>query len=248
LENFNSAYPVNVDDLTIEHIMPQTLTQGWKDQLGLNFLEIHKKYLHTLGNLSLTGKNSELSNNSFEDKQRIDFQTSKLKLNFDLENLNHFNEQTILDRANSLATIAINIWSFPVTTYFKDVPEEQLYDLTSEDSFSGSKPFNLYLSDEKVVQVKTWRDLLRITCGYFYNFSPTEFIEIQNGQEFKWYFDTSKPLRHPIEFAQGKFVEGNMSANSIIWFLKTFATRMNYEPDKITFSIKYSNVGNSVSE
>ena len=194
LENFNSAYPVNVDDLTIEHIMPQTLTQSWKDQLGLNYLEIHKKYLHTLGNLSLTGKNSELSNNSFEDKQRIDFQSSKLKLNFDLENLNSFNEQTILDRANSLATIAINIWSFPVTTYFKDVPEEQLYDLTSEDSFSGSKPFNLYLGDEKVVELKTWRDLLRITCGYFYNFSPTEFIEIQNGQEFKWYFGTSTHL------------------------------------------------------
>ena len=99
LENYKSAYPVNVDELTVEHIMPQTLTKEWKNKLGENWQDIHKKYLHTLGNLNLTAKNTELSNNTFEEKQQIDFQTSRLKLNFKLEGITQWNEERIVERA-----------------------------------------------------------------------------------------------------------------------------------------------------
>lgn len=102
LENHNSAYSIQMDELTIEHIMPQKLTREWKNKLGENWQEVHTKYLHTLGNLSLTAKNSKLSNNSFENKQRIDFQTSKLRLNYKLGNQTEWNEKTILERAKNL--------------------------------------------------------------------------------------------------------------------------------------------------
>jgi hypothetical protein len=64
LENFNASYTVSLDDLSIEHIMPQKLTKKWKDLLGNDWENIHKKYLHTLGNLSLTGNNAKLSNSN----------------------------------------------------------------------------------------------------------------------------------------------------------------------------------------
>ncbi|MBI2146546.1 DUF262 domain-containing protein [Candidatus Woesearchaeota archaeon] len=239
LENYQSAYPVNVDELTVEHIMPQTLTKEWKNKLGEEWQEIHKKYLHTLGNLSLTAKNTELSNNTFEVKQQIDFQTSRLKLNFKLDGLANWNEEKIIERAKDLIKNAKDIWPFPKTKYSKPIHEEQKFDLTSEDSFSGSKPSRLYIEDdEKGTELKTWRDLLTNACKFLHNFSPTQFSEIQNSQEFRWYFDTKKPLRHPLEFMQDKFVEGNISANGVILFLSKICERINYPAENISFSIK----------
>ena len=57
--------PVDMSELTIEHIMPETLSSQWKNSLGDNFQEIYDKYVHTLGNLSITGYNSEYSNDPF---------------------------------------------------------------------------------------------------------------------------------------------------------------------------------------
>jgi uncharacterized protein with ParB-like and HNH nuclease domain len=239
LENFKSAYPINLDELTVEHIMPQKLTNDWKSKLGENWQETHNKYLHTLGNLSLTAKNSELSNNSFEDKQQIDFQISRLKLNFKLEGLIIWNEEKILERAKDLTKDAKDIWPYPKTTYTKPVPEEQSFDLTSEDSFSGNKPYRLYFEDdEKGIELKNWRDLLVKTCNFLYNFSPTQFKEIQNNPEFKWYFDMNKPLRYPLEFRTNEFVEGNNSANGIISLLAKICEHLNYQAENIQFSIK----------
>ena len=53
------------NDLTIEHIMPQTLTSLWKKSLGTNYEMVHQKYLHTIGNITLTGYNSEMKNKPF---------------------------------------------------------------------------------------------------------------------------------------------------------------------------------------
>ncbi len=239
LENYSSAYPVNVDELTVEHIMPQTLTKEWKSKLGDNWQELHKKYLHTLGNLSLTAKNTELSNNTFENKQQIDYQTSRLKLNFKLEGLTDWNEEKIIERAKDLIKNAIDIWPFPKTTYIKPIPEEQVFDLTSEDSFSGSKPSFLYFeNDDRGTELKTWRDLLTKGCRFLHDFSPTQFLEMQNSHEFKWYFDNQKPLRHPLEFMPNKFVEGSISANGVIAFLSKICERLNYPAENISFSIK----------
>lgn len=238
LENYKSAYPVNVDELTVEHIMPQTLSKEWKNRLGENWQDIHKKYLHTLGNLSLTAKNTELSNNTFTEKQQIDFQTSRLKLNFKLNGLTNWNEEKVVERARDLIKNAKDIWPYPKTKYTKPIPEEQIFDLTSEDSFSGSKPSRLYIEDEKGIELKTWRDLLTNVCKYLHNFSPTQFTEIQNSQEFKWYFDSSKPLRHSIEFIPDKFIEGNISANGVVVFLSKICERINYPAENISFSIK----------
>lgn len=239
LENYNSAYPINVENLTVEHIMPQTPTKEWKIKLGDNWQEIHNKYLHTLGNLSLTAKNSELSNNSLEDKQQIDFQTSKLKLNYKLDNQTDWNEEIIIERAKSLIKNAENIWPYPKTSYSKPIPEEQTFDLESEDSFSGSKPSRLFFeNDELGLEIKTWRDLLLKTCNFLYNFSPTEFIKIEKSDEFKWLFEIDKELPNAIEFVEGHFIEVGLSANHIVRILKRICERMNYPAESIVFSLK----------
>ena len=81
LENHNRKESVNVEGYTIEHIMPQNIknSKHWQDELGPDWEEVQGKYLHTIGNLTLTGYNAELSNKSFNEKRRRreDLQTAR---------------------------------------------------------------------------------------------------------------------------------------------------------------------------
>ncbi|GAA8725877.1 DUF262 and DUF1524 domain-containing protein [Helicobacter pylori] len=115
LEKFDTEEPVDTQECTIEHIMPQILTEEWKRDLGENFQEIHNKYLHTIGNLTLTGYNSEYSNKSFQEKRDMEkgFKDSPLRLNQGLRDLKSFGEEEIKKRANDLADLALKIWTYP---------------------------------------------------------------------------------------------------------------------------------------
>ncbi len=115
LEKFDTEEPVDTQKCSIEHIMPQTLTEEWKRDLGENFQAIHDKYLHTIGNLTLTGYNKEYSNNSFQKKRDMEkgFKQSPLRLNQSLKDLESFGEKEIEKRANDLADWALKIWTYP---------------------------------------------------------------------------------------------------------------------------------------
>ena len=113
LENDGRKEPIRVENYTIEHVMPQTLSEAWQSELGENWRETHEKYLHTIGNLTLTGYNSELSNKSLIDKQLMEggFLDSPLRLNESLREVNEWNEIAIVDRAEMLSEKAHKIWT-----------------------------------------------------------------------------------------------------------------------------------------
>ncbi|GAA8882732.1 DUF262 and DUF1524 domain-containing protein [Helicobacter pylori] len=115
LENFDRKERVYTHEYTIEHIMPQKLTEEWKRDLGENFQEIHNKYLHTIGNLTLTGYNSTYSNKSFQEKRDMEggFKDSPLRLNQSLRDLKSFGEEEIKKRAKDLTDLALKIWTYP---------------------------------------------------------------------------------------------------------------------------------------
>ncbi len=104
--------PAELRGLTVEHIMPQELTDDWRDALGLGANEIHTRLLHTLGNLTLTGYNPELSNRSFNDKRRL-FLDSNLAMNREIAEEVEWGPEQIRARAERLAAKAIEIWPGP---------------------------------------------------------------------------------------------------------------------------------------
>ncbi len=155
LENFDTKEPVNTKECTIEHIMPQTLTEEWKRDLGGNFQAIHDKYLHTIGNLTLTGYNQEYSNNSFQEKRDMEkgFEQSPLRLNQSLKDLESFGEKEIEKRANDLADFALKIWTYPkldaeTLEKYKPKKEKKVYDLSSYKFGSHSRELFDILSKE----------------------------------------------------------------------------------------------------
>ena len=118
LENHGRKERVPVDEYTIEHILPQNenLSAAWKLALGGEWERIQQTWLHTLGNLTLTGYNSEYSDRTFvekRDKQPGGFKESPLKLNQGLGQLDQWNEDTIKTRAGKLASMALDVWIAP---------------------------------------------------------------------------------------------------------------------------------------
>jgi predicted transport protein len=105
--------------LTIEHIMPQTLTPEWRVELGENFEEIHNQYLHTLANLTLTGYNSEYSNLPFAKKQTIEhgFNDSPLAINKFVRDSEHWNLEALKRRQGWWEAKLHTIWPTPETSF-----------------------------------------------------------------------------------------------------------------------------------
>jgi len=117
MENHNRKERVPVAEYTIEHILPQNenLSPQWKADLGPEWERIQKTYLHTLGNLTLTGYNSEYSDRPFIEKRDIKggFAESPLRLNDGLSNLQVWTEKSIKDRGNTLSEKAVSVWPVP---------------------------------------------------------------------------------------------------------------------------------------
>jgi negative regulator of replication initiation len=109
---------VNLKRLSVEHVLPQTIDgddddgKSWQKMLGPNWPTLHEKWLHALGNLTLTGYNPELGNGSFADK-RAAFAESKVSLNQHFLELAQWSDQDIKQRGLELARIVARIWPRP---------------------------------------------------------------------------------------------------------------------------------------
>ncbi|GAA9115516.1 DUF262 and DUF1524 domain-containing protein [Helicobacter pylori] len=177
LENFDRKERVYTHEYTKEHIMPQKLTEEWEKDLGENFQEIHDKYLHTIGNLTLTGYNSTYSNKSFQEKQGMEkgFKDSPLRLNQSLRDLESFGEEEIKKRANDLADLALKIWTYPnldaeTLEKYKPKKEKEVYDLSSYKFGSHSRElFDILRKEIKALDEKIAENFNQDYISYKFN-------------------------------------------------------------------------------
>jgi len=154
LENHDRKERVNVSEYTIEHILPQNndLNLDWRRALGPDWEKIQQKYVHTIGNLTLTGYNTEYSDKFFTDKRDMKggFRESPLKLNRGLANLETWNEETIVQRAENLAKEALKVWQYPqldqtiLEQYSKKEETLTEYSIDSYEYLKEGKAKNLF--------------------------------------------------------------------------------------------------------
>ncbi len=146
-ENHGRKERVAVDDYTIEHIMPQNenLSQSWQNALGGDWKRVQEKWLHSLGNLTLTGYNSEYSDRPFSEKRDMKggFAESPLKVNEGLGQQAEWNEDTIQQRAQALSQRALQVWVSPtlsdeiLSDYQKPVLERPSYSVNDHPHLVG---------------------------------------------------------------------------------------------------------------
>ena len=111
--------------ISIEHIMPQTLSDQWKNDLGPEWERIHQTYLHTMANLTLTAYNSQYSNLTFLEKRDMEkgFKESAFRLNNYLKSCDKWTEDELKERQKELLGVFMKLWPMPSTT-FKPTKQE----------------------------------------------------------------------------------------------------------------------------
>ena len=189
LENFERKERVPVHEYTVEHIMPQNekLSKEWQNELGEEWVRVHETYLHTLGNLTLTGYNSEYSDRPFTDKRDMSggFKYSPLRLNEGLGAVEVWNEQAIKARANQLANRAIKVWDTPsltdevLRTYQNTPPKQGSYTLADHPQLSKGMPmcelFEQLRNEIMALDPSVTEDILKLYVAFK---AETNFVDV----------------------------------------------------------------------
>ena len=237
LENsFQDKEIINIDNLTIEHIMPNTITEEWKKYLNIpDVNEFHEQYKNRIGNLTLTAYNSEMGQKLFnEKKNNSDF--SRLYLNKYFSKIDKWGKQEIIDRGNALYKIAEKIWPFPDV-----IPEEELssesYNLLDdidEFDFSSTKPFKYKFDDEDEVHVNNWSALYQEFMDKLYNLNKDAFVSFMSDENYcgSMRCMLSKDLtelRYAGSISDGYFIEMNQNTMRKIKILRSLLIDMGYD-------------------
>lgn len=187
LENANNKAPINIENYTIEHIMPQNKNPlpEWKQALGENWQEVQKTYLHSIGNLTLTGYNPEMSDSPFIKKLEMagGFKESALRINSYVVKQTIWNERAITARANELCDIAKEIWKYPELTeneLIEFIPEDKLisdYKLEDYDYLEGDILGLFNILNIRILNISSYvkREYKKLYIAYK---ADTNFVDI----------------------------------------------------------------------
>ena len=171
IEKHNTKVSVNFRDpkITIEHIMPQKLTEDWQNILGENFEDIHKEYLHNIGNLILTEFNSEMGNKPFDEKQ-IKLKKSNLNFRNEILNAKKWSKLEIKNHQGKMIDDFLTVFDLPqqfqLSSNWNQIVKDQVFNdeispLDDEAStiVTGSKPKSIII-DDQIFKVSNWQDVL----------------------------------------------------------------------------------------
>lgn len=184
-ENLTKEVVTN-ENATIEHIMPQTLSDKWRKYLSEKQDKQYDLFLHRLGNLTLTKENTKLSNNLFEEKVS-EYEESNYKLTRRLTRFKEWTSKEIQQRSVSLSEMAAEIWPLP-EQYNKEKNEHRSVSgmiLTLDDDydqFTGTKPATVMFLDE-MISAGSWNDVYFEIHKRLYKMSPSVYTEFINTED-----------------------------------------------------------------
>lgn len=182
LENYDRKEKIVIGNYTIEHILPQNsnLSEVWEEELGENWKDVQATYLHTIGNLTLTAYNAELSDRPFKEKRDIKggFADSPLHLNRSLRNMDTWNEETIKQRAAELSKIALNVWLVP------DIKEEDYQESSLKEMLLNVFPReeNLLAAKKLLLEIKNIIDIDQAQHILSVTYREDDIISVNLGQ------------------------------------------------------------------
>lgn len=234
---------IDVTNLTIEHILPQKENAAvWKAEVGDDYNSVYEVYLHTLGNLTITGHNSELGTKPFTEKKKIIRENSKANiLNKEVLSAEKWNEASILNRAKMLSFVILNRFNY--IEMHSDIIEanEVSFGVDSDINITNTKPKSFSFMGE-YTKVSSWADLLTKFVSLAYDLDKDLVTDLaENNYSIpsanRTYISNDKrKLRRPKPVDNsGIFFEINLSANNIISFIKDLLYKMNLDNDDFSF-------------
>ncbi len=236
---------INLDNLTIEHIMPRNLSDEWKNYLNIeNVEEVHEEYKNKIGNLTLTAYNSEMSDKLFEEKKNhIDF--SRLCLNQNLKEIKKWNIDSIKKRGQWMFELAQNIWKYPNVIPNEIVYGEGYY-LLSQDldmDFTNTKPSKIIICNE-TNYFTSWSEIYIYILKKMYKNNSDLFKVIINTEDFignsksLLFSNEKRKLRAPNEIVENFYCETNLNTMRKIQVLQKLGIGFQYEEEDLIVFIE----------
>ena len=240
---------VVTDNLTIEHIMPQNenISSSWQKMLGNDWRRIKDQYIHNLGNLTLTGYNSELGDRPYLEKKAMLLDKAKTKVIYliqEVENNNEWNEKIVKDRAQRLAGIVLSLYPIegPSTKVSFEDPNCAQYGLDNINDATNKSPIYYVLQGERI-NCRTYADMLKSVVETLYQSDKSiiERLAANNEKILEWsqfiLFSYDKNVVHSDYMIKGSNVyeKTGFSAVYIMYFIKALLELYDIAPEEFYY-------------
>ena len=233
--------------VSIEHIMPQTLSDKWKDALGEEWERIHQQYLHTMANLTLTGYNSQYSNLTFIEKRDMEkgFNDSAFRLNNYVKSCNQWTEAEMKQRQHDLLEVFMRLWPMPSTTFEPAKREIESASIEDDDFEFTGKKIQGYFYHNVHYSVNTWKEMLIQMCIHVL-LEKRSTIEWLCANEEHGFSHTSETWRK--ELAPGLYVWTDNSTYTKINILRGMLNECNIPLSELVFEFRADDTDDSNEE
>ena len=233
--------------ISIEHIMPQTLSDKWKDALGEEWERIHQQYLHTMANLTLTGYNSQYSNLAFIEKRDMEkgFNDSAFRLNNYVKSCNQWTEAEMKQRQHDLLGVFMRLWPMPSTTFEPAKREIESASIEDDDYEFTGKKIQGYFYHNVHYTVNTWKEMLIQMCNHVL-LERRSTIEWLCANEEHGFSHTPETWRK--ELAPGLYVWTDNSTYTKINILRGMLNECNIPLSELVFEFRADDTDDSNEE
>ena len=237
-------------DLTVEHVMPQTLSRDeWREMLGSDYERIHNEYLHTLANLTLTGYNSDYSNRPYQEKmvleiknkktgeiKQVGFRFSPLPMNKWIAAHDVWDEDVLMERREMWVNKLQNTWPMP-TTSFQPVTGASV-DLLDNISLRGENIRSVSVLGEKTT-VSTWVEALDVIVDSLFGLYPNMLDTIAHDELLSGFIkNDSTAFRSSIEIGSSElYIATSNNTDTKLNIIRRIATLLNLSSGDIEAEI-----------
>lgn len=229
--------------ITIEHIMPQTLTTEWKTELGADWQNVYEKYLHTFSNLTLTGYNSNYGNHSFIEKKEgyIDkkgnqiygFKDSAFTLSNYLRTCEKWTEFEMKEREKLLENKFLALWPMITSSYVPLNKETETVSFDDDEYELTNRLIAAFTYKGVRHSVLNWKDMLVQVCKLVCEENPTAFVYLATKNY--WVHDSENKERSKI--ANNCYVHSSCSTKTKCSILKYVFEHMNVPMSDLEFDL-----------
>lgn len=224
---------VDLEEATIEHILPERLTPNWRVELGDQALDDHKLFKDVLGNLTLTNYNSELSNRSFDEKKNF-YKNSNISITRMICTYDTWNKESIRTRGKQLFKKINDIWPVPegkdTLQEVQVISSDTFYSVYEPITVTGLKPLELLITDDEY-SITSWKQALMTYLKWLADFDMEQYLDLPKQKSFQKLLSyTGEMFRRP-EKVLTIYVETNLSAQGIYNYMGSLAEFYSMEDD-----------------
>lgn len=245
---------LDTENLSIEHIMPQNknLSMSWQKMLGENWQSVHEKYLHTLGNLTLTGYNSELGDKPFEKKkEKLEETITHIAVLYsDVKDKSEWNSVNMEKRAKRLAEIILKLFPIEqpkIKIEFTD-PHYKLYTLANPDD-ATYKTVNYFEFLGERVNVSSFAEMVRYIAQILYDMDNSIIDDMAKKHEPlpEWttpaFSYEEDGVRNPFKLRNCNiYISTGYSASACIFFIRGLMKKYEFDiSEDFVYSAKPNN-------